>query len=335
MKKLIFLGLMWGLVVYGKEIKDQKECFDLASLIKTDTITEHISYKKDITSFSGNYKKFASGVGGAFVAGDGASKKVIKIFPSVGVSDNKYNYRELFYTCLNTFIKYSDIGIGSQKNAFPKLYEVGITNAASLDSKAEKFLYPYMIFEYIDGDSLASIATKKQLQKSDYDAVLYELIHILYGMKNLKINNKSYEFYHGDLNPGNIFIRNEKFSGKVGSQNLSNAPLVTLIDFGHSTSAFDSLLGSKVTSIKTLYHKSLAFSSNSMKKLYSDLGSTPPSGFEGFFRLFTQSNSDIRYFTMLAEAIYKSNNFQNEFLIKYFKGCPNRTQCFNLLPPLK
>lgn len=381
-KGLILITIMFdaqATIGAPMSIEKQADCMALANQIKSDNF--HKVFQNPIASLSQRYalvKKFSAGKGGAYVALARDVKdnveKVVKIFPSISTESNKYNYRELFYTCLNGFITYKDLGISINNNpqstsAFPRLYELGVTSAPALDGASGEAVYPYMVFEFIKGESLTGLGVRanenknniQYAQNSQYNfynknqkqsgsnnilltnkqktqAVLYQLVQILFKLKRININGKEYGFYHADLNPGNVMVRNTIFSGTMdagyGAIRAQELPLLTMIDFGHSTSNFDDELGSKVNSLKTTFHKSLHFMSGSAEEFYKNLNDSALSKITEGLIGASGTDSDIRLYRVMARALFDSENYTNKAIMSHLNDCNTRTKCVEKAPAL-
>jgi hypothetical protein len=217
-----------------------------------------------------------------------------------------------------------------------------------------------MIFEFIRGNSLTTLAqdalknkntsyrlytkadlsntSTTQINKRRTQAVIYQIVHIQYMLNRLLIKGKKYNFYHADLNTGNVMVRdvfvNASLNAGFGPIEAKNQPLVTFIDFGHSTSDFDSYLGANVNNLKTSYHKTLHIFSDSTAEFYKNLNGSSLNKATEFFSGLTAINSDMRLYLIMARAIYDSLNYTDEALMKHLKDCNTRTKCVEKAPPL-
>ena len=372
MKLLIYF--LTALVAYNAHaapllIQNSNDCDTLASAIKADRLEQS---NMPIDTLNSRYRlvqKFSVGKGGAYVAivednQDNNKRKVLKIFPTIATSSNKYNYRELFYSCLNSFISFQDLGVNidspmSSTGIFPRVYEIGMTDAENPNGKKEGFLYPYMISELIQGKSLTTLGKEAaglpnkdggyQLYKKDTktflpinkhrsEVILYQIVHLLYMLKRHHIKGKEYGFVHSDLNPGNVMVRNINFSGNLdagfGKLQVNDVPLITFIDFGHSNSNLDDELGSKVKSIKVFYHEKLRFFSGSAEDFYKNLTGKSLSSFTTLSIGLSSSNADVRLYRIIARAIKDSHNYINDKFINHLKDCKTRTKCVEKAPKL-
>jgi hypothetical protein len=358
------------LYAYPLTLNDTAQCWNLANNIKADTTKQ---YNTDIIDISARYeviKKFSGGVGGAhvFLVKDRLSEeeKVLKVFPSLSYSSNTYSYREIFYTCLNSFISYEELGyiFTSETKVFgpfPKLYEFGITNKSDLlDSNeiAKDFLYPYIVIELIKGKSLSSYAemAKNKTANSSYNLytkddksfsvkdkyksqlIIYQIAQIMYKIKRLFVNGTEYNFVHADLNPGNVMVREESFSGSFdagfGKIAVDKVPLIAFIDFGHSYSSFDDELGSAITNFRAFYHKYLNLGTQASYRFYKDLTGSDLAYFARLAVQLSTSNTDMRFFRVMARSIFDSNNYTNKEFMKHLNDCTTRTECVEKIPRL-
>ncbi|HXW52707.1 MAG TPA: hypothetical protein VEL47_01250 [Myxococcota bacterium] len=348
-------------------INNQAACQKLADTIKSDKME---IFSSSIAELGARYrliKQFEVGKGGAhvFLVEDkrNGEKKVLKIFPSIADENNKYNFREPYYTCLNSFISYGDLGYNITStsepiNAFPRLFEVGITNAEELSGPINGFAYPYMVMEFVRGESLTSLSERAMTKarspgynlyikddpsfsrqdKQNSEIVLYQITQLMYKLKRIKINNKEYGFVHTDLNPGNIFVIDKAFSGTMnagfGDIKVKDAPLVTFIDFGHSTSNFDSDLGDKVNSLKVFLRKTFRAFSQSGEKFYKNLNGHDLDTFALLAIAVGRTNADMRLYGLISRALYDSKNYINEAFMNHLISCASRTKCVEKAPIL-
>jgi serine/threonine protein kinase len=362
-KPALFVALSYFIISFqalaGFTVKNDTYCATIKKSIHDDTLQKdfptdghnlHISYTRVST--------FSEGKSGASVykVKDIEGKiKVLKIFPTITDASNKYNYRELFYTCLNGFLTYDRLGYAgtiklaenvivpsSSVKAFPQLFEIGMTNISDFTQQAsgKEMIFPYMVFEFIPGHSLTEYgqfadgnkdfvtftqnesyeiyhtkqkqaATKNfsSINKQKTEAVLYQIVSILNRLQTIGISGKPYGFYHNDLNPGNVYLRSGLFSGKLGTVVLEEVPIVTLIDFGHSTSNFDGDLGSKINDpLRTLWQKHLKVISASMGAFYLSLTGNRLTKTDQFWNALTTKDGDIRLFSLEAQALAASGN---------------------------
>jgi len=357
------------------EIKTPADCHKLSANIKDESFKKLFANAiNDVNKRYAIDKKFSAGKGGAFVAlvkdkEQNDTRKVLKIFPSIETEKNKYNFRELFYTCINSFISYQDLGFtidGKTKvRAFPQLFEVGMTNA----NQGGSMVLPYMVMEFVQGQSLTTLGeianenknNANYIQRTEYslynkdqkpaasttaalnnkkktERVVYQIVQMLYKLKRIKINGKDYNFYHADLNAGNVMVRNTTFSGKMnagfGDISVQDAPIVTFIDFGHSTSDLDNELGSAVNALVTFYHKTLHTLSGSTEEFYENLNGTSLGKIaEGIMGL-SSTDSDMRLYRLMARSLFDSNNYVNKALMKHLYDCNTRTKCVEGAPAL-
>lgn len=287
--------------------------------------------------------------------------KVLKIFPSIASANNYYNFREPFYTCMNGFVTYAEVGITSNPplagGPFPRFFEFGMTEGFDYGAKGGSMLFPYMVFEFVSGRTLTALGEEAAQNKStssyrlykkgqvgspevkrQTQAMTYEIVHLLYMMKRIKKNGKEYGFYHADLNAGNVMVKdaaqNVTYNAGFGDIKLSNVPMVTFIDFGHSTSNLDDELGSKVNSLMTTFHKSIHIFSGSTGAFYKNLNGESLSKLSELAIGLSGSNSDIRLYQIMARALYDSGNYVNKKLMEHLKDCKTTTDCVKLAPPL-
>lgn len=347
-------------------IGNLNDCHRLGDIIKSNDITQHSVSKDDLSTRFAVIKKFSAGKGGAYVAlvRDIVSgeNKVLKIYPTIEKSGNKYNYREPYYTCINGFITYSEVGIvidppPQNNNVFPRLFEVGLTNSKDMKTAVQNYVFPYMIFEFVQGHSLAKLGEKaaqnhemaskfqlhtkeinshKEILTPQSEGIIYQIAHLLYKLKDREIFGTKYQFHHADLNVGNVMIKHMAttitLDAGFGAITLSNAPVVTFIDFGHSTSNLDDNLGTHVTSLKSTYHKSIHMFSSSTGDFYKNLNGKGLSGLMGLAIGFSSAYSDIRLFHVMTRALFDSGNYTNGDAMRHFRDCKDLLACVSKAP---
>jgi len=357
----IFLSLLAFLPAGAFVPSSQSSCANLAASIKEGSF--ETSSQVDIAALAKKYelvKAITSGKGGAYVAiiRDSGVNKILKIFPSISQKQNKYNYREFVYTCINSFITYEMLGITGTglPRAFPALYEAGITNSPQWADVAEGSIvgdmtYPYMIFEFIDGKSLTDLAINKNkdvlggyqlydragasavggkgdANKNRTEIVLYQIIYMQNKLDKLDVlGEQPFRYRHADMNPGNVFVRNQRFTGRVGGYEVRDVPVVTFIDFGHSTSGLDDLLGSEVKSIKTTWQETLKVFSGSLGEFYSNLNNVPQGKFETLLKAVASPDADTRLFMQTAKALFDSSNYIHDSVKQFFTTCNKKQTC--------
>lgn len=364
---IAWLGLFPVVNAAPLQIQQPVDCERLARAIKSGHIASYRTRAEALVDRYRLEKKFSSGKSGAYVAlvEDTASheQRVLKIFPSTEKNRNQYNYRELYYTCVNGFITYNDMGMTidpppKKSNAFPRLYEVGITNVPDMGVAQKQVVYPYMVFEYVEGKSLSSMAKAaaegKRLDgyrlhtkgnsfatlesEQQTEGVAYQIVHLLHQLKHMKMVGREFGFYHADLNAGNVMVKNINarvtLNAGYGSIALDNVPLVTFIDLGHSTSNLDGKMGSRVYSLKTTYHKSIHLFSGSTQEFYRNLNGTTLSKAAELRIGITSTTSDMRLYRIMTRALFDSGNFEDGQLMAHLRDCSNTTDCVAHAVPL-
>lgn len=355
-------------------IERLSDCNDLSSFIRDDTLGTFAT--SSLNSLNNRYKlesKFTAGKGGAFVAKVQDKKtnefKVLKIFPTIKTESNKYNYRELYYTCINGFITAPMFGFKldapyTDINLFPLVYEIGMTNTPNFETVGTDYAYPYMVFEFVKGKSLTTLGkdakkdaaanlepqdyrlyTKKQkgddINKGRSEMVLYQIAQLLFKLKGLKFGDTEYGFYHADLNSGNIMVRDIMVSGSLdagyGPIPVKQIPLVTFIDFGHSTSNLDSNLvtKSKLKDIlTTAYHKTIHIFSGSTAEFYKNLNNMYLGKMAEIAIGLSSTNSDMRLYQVIGRALYDSDNYLNKKFMQHLSSCSDAKKCVENAPKL-
>ena len=354
---LIFLGI--NAQASSLMIENAASCDKLSDIIRKDSLATLSSSLDDLKSKYTFVSKFSAGKGGAFVAkikDTSGAEKVIKIFPSIAKESNKYNYRELFYTCLNSFITASSLGYDLKPpyqniNIFPQVFEIGMTNSENFVTSSTAYVHPYMIFEFVKGKSLTTLGeeaaknintgayrlyTRNQVgsyeNKRRTQMVLYQIAHLLYKLKRHKFGNQEYGFYHADLNSGNVIVRDILVDGSLnagfGNIIINSMPVVAFLDFGHQTSNLDNKLGSKVTDFfVSAYHKTLHFFSGSTAEFYENLNGTTLGKIAETAIGLSSTNSDMRLYQVIGRALYDSNNYVKKDLMEHLSHCSTATKC--------
>jgi len=214
------------------------------------------------------YKKiteFGEGQSGArvyLVSQTDGTKAVLKIFPKHDPALNTtaelvrdWNYREIRLQCDHSPITYSGPK-GEKRFAFPRLYDVGnIKTQKPFDNGAEGGdIYPYMLFEFVPGVTLADAAlsliepkyilrevgnqadlqkkvekakkTKEKLKQMNFglDQAHQKDVVEVFRLVSLAMDAavKKFGTKHGDLHPGNVIVY----------RNAQNQLEVKIIDFG-------------------------------------------------------------------------------------------------------